>query len=157
MKKGHPEKTLVDIDNSVLFRMIRIVNFFGNDYEATVSDELNISRREYHILLVIALHPGVSAIKVSDYSGYSQMAVSRGVKNLLKLNRINKMPDKLDKRKFELSLTDAGWEIYQELSPISTRIENDALSCLSNKQIKSLKEILSILSLQMPDKLMKYK
>ncbi len=157
MKNGQPENTILDIDNSVLFKMIRMVNFFGNDYETTVPAELNISRREYHMLLVIALHPGVSAIEISDYSGYSQMAVSRGVKNLLKLDRIIRVPDERDKRKFDLTLTDAGWAIYQEISPSSLRMENDALSCLSKKQIKSLNEILSILSLKMTDKLMKYK
>jgi len=137
---------LASIDKSILFPMLQMVNFFAHRYEEEVPSEWDLSRREYHILIVIGAHPDVSAIEICELSGYSQMTVSRRVKNLLKCGKITKVLDKTDKRKFKLALTKEGWELYQKIIPIGLGLETEATSCLTKSQIKSLNQILGILS-----------
>jgi len=137
---------LASIDKSILFPMLQMVNFFAHRYEEVIPSEWDLSRREYHILIVIGAHPDVSAIEICELTGYSQMTVSRRVKKLLKNGKITKILDKADKRKFNLALTDDGWNLYKKIIPLGLNLEAEATSCLSKSQIKSLIQILGILS-----------
>jgi len=143
---------LASIDKSILFPMLQMVNFFAHRYEEVVPSEWDLSRREYHILIVIGAHPDVSAIEICELTGYSQMTVSRRVKKLLKCGKITKILDKTDKRKFNLALTNEGWELYQKIIPLGLNLEAEATACLSKAQIKSLNQILSTLSISLKAK-----
>ncbi|RLA04712.1 MAG: hypothetical protein DRQ47_02955 [Gammaproteobacteria bacterium] len=140
------------IDKSILFPMLQMVNFFAHRYEEVVPSDWDLSRREYHILIVIGAHPDVSAIEICELSGYSQMTVSRRVKKLLKNGKITKILDKDDKRKFKLSLTAEGWELYQNIIPVGLNLEAEAAACLSKSQMKSLNQILGTLSTSLTKK-----
>lgn len=143
---------LASINKSILFPMLQMVNFFAHRYEESIPSEWGISRREYHILIVIGAHPDVSAIEICELSGYSQMTVSRRVKNLLKGGQITKVLDKTDKRKFKLALTDDGWNLYKKIIPVGLNLEAEATSCLTKSQIKSLNQILGTLSITLTSK-----
>jgi len=137
---------LESTEKSILFPMLQMVNFFAQRYEVVVPAEWDLSRREYHILIVIGAHPEISAIEICQLTGYSQMTVSRRVSKLLKCNKITKVLDSKDKRKYKLALTDDGWKLYQQIIPVGLGLEAEAASALSKTQIRSLNKILGILS-----------
>ena len=151
-KSIQTDDALQSIDKSILFPMLQMVNFFAHRYEEAVPPEWDLSRREYHILIIIAAHPEVSAIEICEHSGYSQMTVSRRVNKLMTCGKITKELDKTDKRKFKLSLTKTGWELYKKIIPVGLDLEGEALSCLSNAQMKSLRKILGTLSASLTKK-----
>jgi len=146
------EDALLSIDKSILFPMLQMVNFFAHRYEEVIPTEWDLSRREYHILIVIGAHPDVSAIKICQLTGYSQMTVSRRVSKLLKSKKITKVLDSKDKRKFKLALTDEGWDLYQKIIPMGLGLETEATSCLSKSQFQSLMKILGKLSASLKTK-----
>ena len=137
--RSHP----FSVERSALFRMIRIINYVGQAYQQNaLARGLGLSRREWRVLLVIASHPDVSAAQVSEISGYSQMAISRAVRNLIGQNRLAQKTDPTDRRRSCLNLTDDGWAVYRQLVPVVVGLEDDVLGTLDVRERDMLDAVL---------------
>ena len=111
-------KNPIDIDSSVPFRVVRLANLFGTNFDRFASNRENkISLTEWRVMMTLAFHPGIPAISVCRHTGYSEVNVSRALSRMQERGWIQRTRDPDDRRKTQLELTSAGAAIYNQLQP----------------------------------------
>jgi len=141
----------LNVDNSLLFRMVRLTNYMSQHYKHKPIKHYGLSARDWRIMLAIAAHQGASAVTISKFTGYDQMSVGRTVSKLIKQKRVRRMHNPEDKRATFLYLTDEAWGAYSTLAQLIQDFEQEILSVLSSSERKSLDEIFSKLTQSMLD------
>ena len=91
-----------------------------------------LSLSEIHLIDFIGDHYGCCANDAAEGLGITKGAVSQTLKSLLKLNFIERKPDKNNKSRFLLFLTDKGKTAYTEHKKYHENIESKITAILSN-------------------------
>jgi len=139
----------LNVDNSLLFRMVRLTNYMSQHYKHAPIKQYGLSARDWRIMLAIASHQGATAVIISKFTGYDQMSVGRTVNKLLQQKRVRQVRNPSDKRETFLYLTDGAWESYATLAQLIQDFEQDILSALSSSERKSLDKIFTKLTERM--------
>ena len=141
----------LNVDNSLLFRMVRLTNYMSQHYKNAPVNDYGLSARDWRIMLAIAAHQGASAAIISKFTGYDQMSVGRTVSKLVGQKRVRQLRNPEDRRATFLYLTDGAWEPYSKLAELIQDFEQDILSVLSSAERKSLDKIFTKLTQSMLD------
>ncbi|PCI34219.1 MAG: hypothetical protein COB54_00015 [Alphaproteobacteria bacterium] len=141
----------LDVDNSLLFKMVRMTNHMSQNYEHSPAREQGLSVKDWRIVLIIASHHGTSAAAMSKFSGYDQMSVGRTVRKLERLSWIYLKANPSDHREIFLFLTEDGEKSYRDLAQRINEYEQEILSVFTPSQQKTLDKLLTILSEKVTD------
>jgi len=145
----------INIDSSLPFRIIRLANLFGTNYDRSVFQHgIKLSVTEWRVMMTLAFHPSIYAIDVCRYTGYSEVNVSRALSRMNERGWIYREPDPYDRRKYRLELTTAGADLYNGIEPNARTSIADLKSQLSpsaerqvhkylDKFIKIMEDIIS--------------
>ncbi|NOZ43287.1 MAG: MarR family transcriptional regulator [Alphaproteobacteria bacterium] len=136
----------LNVDNSLLFKMVRMTNHMSHNYEHSPAREHGLSVKDWRMVLVIASHPGTSAAAMSKFSGYDQMSVGRTIRKLVRLNWVYLTVNPQDQRETFVYLTEKGRGSYGELARRIDKYERDILSVLSVAQHRTLEKLLTKLT-----------
>ena len=98
------------------FRLLKLTNLVSRPFFGKIAKQYAISLNDWRTIFVLASHPGISAIDISDHTGLQPMNTSRSLAALRKLGYINEVPDPRDLRRTLVSLTQLGIEASQEIS-----------------------------------------
>jgi len=132
-------KKPIDIDSSIPFRIVRLANLFGTNFDRFASSRKNkISLTEWRVMMTLAFHPGISAIGACRYTGYSEVNVSRALSRMQERGWVNRTRDPHDRRKTQWELTPAGAMIYNQLQPLAEASIADLTAQISPSQEKQL-------------------
>lgn len=93
-------------------------------------------------MIVIAAHPDASAKDIAHLSGYSEMAISRMGKSLVRKDLIRTLQGEGDRRKYCFQLTGKGQELYEEIYPKVADLESDLLGVLSGNEQQVLRKVI---------------
>ena len=85
-------------------------------------------------MAVLGEYPGSSADEVSVKIQIEKSMVSRALQKLLARNLVNRELDESDRRRQNLSLTNTGLEIYQQIVPVSYDYEDRLYECFTKKE-----------------------
>lgn len=122
----------INIDSSLPFRITRLANLFGSNYDRSVFQRgIKLSVTEWRAMMTLAFHPGIYAIDVCRYTGYSEVNVSRALSRMNERGWVYRESDPNDRRKYRLELTAAGAELYNDLEPKARTSIADLKSQLS--------------------------
>jgi DNA-binding MarR family transcriptional regulator len=135
-----------NVDNSLLFKMVRLTNYMSRHYKHDPVKHFGLSARDWRIMLAIAAHQGSTAATISKFTGYDQMSVGRTVAKLVRQKRVRRVQNPSDRRETFLYLTDEAWESYVTTAKLIQDFEQDILSVLSSSQRKSLDKIFARLT-----------
>lgn len=132
-----------DIDSSIPFRLIRIVNLMARSFPSDHTTKHNVTLIEWRIMAVIGSHPSTTMTEIAHYTGYGQMHVSRSVKQLLAHGFVVRAKDRFDRRKNIIELTELGRSVNKKLSAGAKAMEKELLSQIPDQDLKKLNHILN--------------
>ncbi|MEQ8433640.1 MAG: MarR family transcriptional regulator [Oceanicaulis sp.] len=113
---SQPPRGGIDVDASVLFRMVRIVNMLTRTFPARSDEEMEITLLEWRVLAVVACHPRTTMTEIAHYTGYNRMNVSRALRSLEARGLLERIPDPGDRRRIVSQPTDEGLDFYARIS-----------------------------------------
>lgn len=124
----------VELDNSPLHLFHRAVQVVTEIYQSEMSNH-DLTARQYAVLFALAHSEGLSQSKLVDATGIDRSTMADIVRRMLKKGIIQRKRDKDDARAYEVTITDEGVRLFQEVQPIIRRIEEKLLSALNGKRV----------------------
>lgn len=122
------------------------VQFLSNNYRDPMIRQIErdhgLTRPEFSIMICLGLRDRMSAIDIAEITRQPENTISRGVALLLGKDLIEKLPHAQDGRRFELSLSEKGREVYDTLILLMEDVNDQMIACLSRTELKQLDGIL---------------
>ena len=144
----------IDIDRSIFFKLLLIVNLTARPFAQMHEKAHGLSLTEWRVLLALAARPRASAVDLTQVLGLDKMAISRAVRALERSGRIERRPSAADSRRSELHLTRAGRALHAAIAPSGARREALLLQGLTAAERTALAGLLDKLvarARQLPD------
>lgn len=107
---------------------------------------MGITGPQYTILISIAhlnRSGDVSVSSVAEHLHLSGSFVTNEIGKLIRLGLVEKTQDANDRRRVLLTVSPRGWERFQELAAIQSRVNDVHFSCLSREDFVQLRRIMS--------------
>ena len=122
------------------------LSILSNTISQTIADDYqsryDISVTEWRVMAVLARFDGLSAREVAERTAMDKVAVSRALARLVDAGRVHRSTHDDDKRRSVLSLTDAGWDMHDEVAPMARAREREVLAKLDEQEREWLTRIL---------------
>ena len=125
------EPRLLPLDDSLLFKLVRIVNLAARPFNEHVGRAHRITLTEWRVMIVLASRPGCAAQEVALHTGLDKMSVSRALAGLGRAGRIARRADPDDKRRDLCFLTVAGEELYERIGAEGSAQELDLFAAIT--------------------------
>ncbi len=104
------------LDDSVFFRLVRVVNLTARPFNEGIGRRHGLSRSDWRVMTVVGSHPGTTASEVCARTGMDKMSVSRAIAALARKRRVARRPDPSDGRRTLLELSGTGQRLFDEIS-----------------------------------------
>ena len=131
-----------DIQNSLAFRMVKLVNVLNREFQREFEEELDLALPEWRVLAVLYQEPDLSSAEIARRTGHNPLVISRAVKRLSNMGRIKRRVHRVDGRRQCLSLTKSGEEVFRRISPLAMRWERALVDCMLPKDIVALSAVI---------------
>ena len=115
MTRAESRGERLPIDDSLFFRLVRVVNLTARPFSESIGKAHRLSLNEWRVMLVLANHAGVAASDVAALTGLDKMSVSRALAALVQHGRVIRRVDPADKRRLLLRLSAAGERLYERI------------------------------------------
>ena len=122
---------LLPLDDSLLFKLVRIVNLAARPFNEYVGRNHSITLTEWRVMIVLASRPGCAAQEVALHTGLDKMSVSRALAGLGRDGRIARRADPDDKRRDLCFLTAAGEQLYAQIGEEGSAHEHDLFAAIT--------------------------
>lgn len=123
-------------------RLMRLVNLIAKPFFARYAEETDLSINEWRVLMLLAAHPGLTASDIAERSGMLLMNVSRAVRRLARMRRVQRRRDPADARRALLRLTARGEAIFARIAPQARRSEESVRGQLSTAEAAEFSRLL---------------
>jgi DNA-binding MarR family transcriptional regulator len=124
------------VDNSLLFKLVRVVNLAARPFHDTVGKANHLTLSEWRAMVVLASHPGVAAADVAESTGLDKMAISRAIAGLDKAGRLLKKTDPEDQRRSRLFLSAEGQRVFTLVGRTAKRREAELFRGLQARELE---------------------
>ena len=104
---------------------------------------LGITGAQWWVLTYISLRPGLSQARLADELNLGKVALGGLIDRMMKLNLIDRRPDDHDKRVNLIFLSEAGMSLATDIRHISSGVQDDALTGVSQQELDIAISVLS--------------
>ncbi|MGF1762109.1 MarR family winged helix-turn-helix transcriptional regulator [Aliivibrio kagoshimensis] len=146
MSNKEPERPL-DIEHFFPYQLTQLQGIVSDCVAEIYTGEFDLTRDEWRVLAVLGSHNQLTAKALAPMINLEKMAISRAIKRMLANQLISKQADSVDKRAFQLSLTEKGVALRQQLIPKALVREQQLLSVLNEDEKSALNTILKKLTI----------
>ncbi len=101
-----------------------------------------VSNIAFASLAVIGRHPGCSQRELGDELDLDRSTIADLVRRLESVGLITRTPSTVDRRRFELNLSDAGRAEIERLRPVAIAIEQELTGAMTPDEVETLKRLL---------------
>jgi DNA-binding MarR family transcriptional regulator len=115
MTKKADRSTRLPIDDSIFFRLVRVVNLTARPFSESIGRDHRLTLNEWRVLIVLANHAGAAASEVAGLTGLDKMSVSRALAALVRRGRVVRKIDPADRRRLMLRLSAEGERLYERI------------------------------------------
>jgi len=129
---------VLTLERFLPYRLSILSNRISGIIAQTYKNKFALSINEWRIMAVLGEYPGASADEVSVKVQTEKSIISRALQKLLKRQLVDREVDQTDRRRQNLKLTKTGYEVYQQIVPLSYDYENKLLECLSSEEQRQL-------------------
>jgi len=136
------DTTLHPLDRSVIHRLLRLVNLIAKPFFAHYGRRHDLSLHEWRVMMVLANRPGLSSSEICELTGMHLMNVSRGVRRLARLGRLERRIDPADRRRAALALTPKGLALYRRIAPDAWQRERIVHAALTHGELAQFGRLL---------------
>jgi DNA-binding MarR family transcriptional regulator len=133
------------MEDLFLYRIARLHATAGAPVVRICEGGYGITRREWRLLLVLALNGNLSSFDLAQHAQLEWGLVSKAVGQLVAKELIFRQPKPNDRRSVLIGLTEKGVLVYQQVFPKVVNVNHNLLSVLSDTQLEQLDTILSLL------------
>lgn len=140
MTKHRPP--LLTLERYLPYRLSILSNLISSIIAQRYKDKFSLSVTEWRIMAVLGEYPGASADEVSAKTQTEKSIISRALQKLLQRHLVLREVDQSDRRRQNLTLTEMGRTVYQDIVPMSYDYEDRLLSCLNESEQKNLDSLI---------------
>ncbi len=133
-QKSSKHPSVLTLERFLPYRLSILSNRISEIIAKTYRDKFALSITEWRIMAVLGEYPGASADEVSVKIQIEKSIVSRALQKLLARHLVSREVDDADRRRQNLTLTQTGLEIYQQVVPVSYDYEDQLQECFSKKE-----------------------
>lgn len=130
------------MDRSVIYKLLKLVNLIAKPFFVRYGREHALFINEWRIIIALAFHPGLSMTEICEHTGLHIMNVSRAVRRLQRMGRVEREIDPVDRRRSVLRLSAEGEDIFATLAPAAFGREDILLSALTPAEADTLRRLL---------------
>jgi len=112
-KKSH---TQIELDEFWPYQVVVLADQISRYTLRIVRDIAGLNSSQWRVLAAVADKPGRSAAEVTSVTPMDKTIVSRAVASLIETGMIQKSPTTSDRRRLSLTTTNAGLNIYKQIS-----------------------------------------
>lgn len=141
-----PQPSILKLEHFLPYKLSALSNKISRIIAKTYKDKFALSVTEWRIMAVLGEFPGSSADEVSLKTQVEKSLISRSLHKLLKRHLIERAVDETDRRRQNLTLTEAGQDVYSQIVPVSYKYESLLTECLSDKEREQLDKLLNRLN-----------
>ena len=149
MTKGldnHKQPAILKLEQFLPYKLSALSNRISGVIAKAYKNKFGLSITEWRIMAVLGELPGSSADEVSIKTQVEKSLISRSMQKLLKRNLVKRVVDETDRRRQNLTLTESGKDIYNQIVPVSYEYEALLTGCLSRQERNQLDQLLNKLS-----------
>lgn len=128
------------------FRLSVLSNTVSSAIAAAYFAHFGLSIPEWRVMAVLASNPGLSAAEVTARTAMDKVAVSRAVARLLERELLKRDIHGDDRRRSVLTLSEAGYSVYDEVAPMTLTCERHLLEPLSEDERATLSRLIDKLA-----------
>lgn len=139
--KCEPQVELV-LEDFIPYRLSILSHSVSNSISTIYSSRYDLTIPEWRVIVILGRFPGLAAIEVAEHTLMDKVAVSRAVSRLISNGRVHRRFADSDRRRSILKLTDLGYELLQEITPMAVEYEASLLEGLSDAEIKSFNRVM---------------
>ena len=141
-------KTTLELEQFIPYRLSILDNTVSRALASLYSERFDLTVPEWRVIAVLGASPGLSAGQVAERTAMDKVAVSRAVNSLVESGRLTKETSADDRRRSSLNLSDEGETVYARVVPMARALERELLAALSDRDLRTLDELLSKLQRQ---------
>lgn len=144
VNNNHP--AILQLEHFLPYKLSAVSNNISRIIADTYKNKFALSITEWRIMAVLGELPGSSADEVSLRTQVEKSLISRSLQKLLKRELVARKVDASDRRRQNLTLSDAGKDIYNEIVPVSYEYESVLVECFSDEEREQLDLLLNKLN-----------
>lgn len=142
-KPGHAE---LDLDHFLPYRLSVLSNRVSQGVARLYQARFGFGITEWRVIAVLGRYPELSANAVAERTAMDKVAVSRAVAHLLERGLLLREMHGDDRRRSVLTLSEAGYRIYDEIVPLALERERRLLATLSAEERAQLDKLIDKLA-----------
>ena len=131
MSRRHAE---LDLEHFLPYRLSVLSNRVSNAIARAYSERFQLSITEWRVIAVLGRYPELSANEVAQRTAMDKVAVSRAVAKLIESGRLRRETHDDDRRRSVLQLSEAGFQIYDEIVPFALGFERRLLEGMDESE-----------------------
>jgi DNA-binding MarR family transcriptional regulator len=132
----------IDLERFVPFRLNRLAVEVSRALAQVYGERFGIDIPEWRIIATLGDRGRARAQDIALSTRMHKSVVSRAVARLIELGWVARSANARDRREAPLSLTVAGFRVYEQLIPIVLGYQNYLLGCLNAGERRTLEQLL---------------
>lgn len=124
------------------YRLSVLTNKVSRSFARLYATRFELSVPEWRVMAVLGQEPGLSGDEVCARTEMDKVTVSRAVGKLRDKAYLTRRISGTDRRRSELQLSRAGYDIYAQIIPLGRQYEAQLLESLSVADRRALDQIL---------------
>jgi len=131
-----------------------LLSIVDNKFKALFNSQLesyDLSFKTYNMLMKIVFREKISQSELTELTKTDKAAVTRGLNHLTKKGLVLRVKDEYDKRKTEISATEAGKKLFHELHDLHHDIFAVVLSGIDESGLDQFEATLNIIESNIND------
>ena len=143
-KRQKPDETpaALELERFLPYRLSVLSNRISGAIAGEYSQRFALGVTEWRVMAVLARFDGMSAREVAERTAMDKVAVSRALASLVESGRVTRAVHGEDKRRSVLNLTEAGWQLHDQIAPMARAREREVLARLDGEERAWLTRIL---------------
>lgn len=132
-----------NLENSLTYKLHSLAKLIDRHADYTDLGPVRISSAEGRVLAVIGFNKVLSVVQVAKKANLDKSQGSRAVVSLVDKGLIEKRQQKQDARAFDLSLTEKGKQVYEEVVALIMHRNDIAMKTLSAEEQQNLLNLIN--------------
>ena len=132
-----------NLENSLTYKLHSLAKLIDRHADYTDLEPVRISSAEGRVLAVIGFNKVLSVVQVAKKANLDKSQGSRAVVSLVDKGLIEKRQQKQDARAFDLSLTEKGKQVYEEVVALIMHRNDIAMKTLSPEEQQNLLNLMN--------------
>jgi DNA-binding MarR family transcriptional regulator len=141
-KNRRGTRDILELETFLPYRLSVLAQRLSHDIEERQRRQHKLAAKDWKVMQILAVHGELLPADIHRVGTQNKAQISRALKCLLDRGLVAKRPRPGDSRTFDVSLTEAGWAVYEEIVPRMRNGQAKVLAGLSGTEAKELRRLI---------------